>query len=201
MAAGTFSRKYFSSGTYANYRAYVESWAGRVLQKIKHLTQGEKNIVILDVGCAHGYFLLQARREGYHVQGLEYSNFAIRKAKTSIKKEIQKGSILERKIFSKNHANVVVCFDVCEYLSRQEIKIAVKNLVHWSKQYIFFTDIYKHSKWASQKHNPDPHRRTMLSEKEYENLFKAAGASLKEKWNGGTGCDILIFEKIAHLPP
>ena len=196
LDSGKFSHEYFSSGTYADYEAYVESWANRVLRKIHSLTREKKDIKILDVGCAHGYFLAKAKKASFKIGGLEYSNFAIKKAEVSVQKEIRKGSILERGNFPKNHADVVLCFDVCEYLPEPSIMKAVQNLAHWTKEYIFFTDIYKHSKWASYTHNPDPNRITTLSQKEYIDIFRMAGVKLYAKWDGGTGCDILIFKKL-----
>ena len=97
--------------------------------------------------------------------------------------------------FKKNSFDVVVCFDVIYYLTLEETKKAIKNLIDVSRDYIFFNSLYRHSREASQKINPDPLRITVLSKKEYINLFRKNRASIVGSFREDNGGQTLIFKK------
>ncbi len=114
--------------------------------------------------------------------------------KSAVKKKIKKGSILKLP-FKKNSFDAVLCFDVIYYVHPKETAQAIKNLVDVSKEYIFFSSLYRHSLEASQKHNPDPLRLPVLSKKEYISLFRKSGAKLVSHFYSQNSEDILVFKK------
>ena len=191
-----FDKKYFSSGSYNNYEKILTQWVKPEAKRIYQILKDKPSAKILDIGCGFGNLLAELQ-DKYHflVTGIEYSPYAIQRAQSSVKSKIKKGNIL-RSPFKKNNFDLVVCFDVVPHLTLEETKRAVKNLVSVSRNYIFFSSIYRHSIYASQKLNPDPLRLTTLSTKNYINLFSKNGARLIRKFYGENGGDILVFKKI-----
>src|SRR3989338_6599900 len=196
MQSESFNQEYFSSAAYADYQSDVLAYAGAVGRKIASFIQDRPQPRVLDVGCAHGYLIGWLKEKyGFEAAGLGLSDYVISRGEKAVKNQIKKGSILAGRNFKPNSFDAVFCQDVCEYLERRDIDAAAGNLVSWSRGYVFFGDIYKHSIKASQKFNPDPYRLTSLSQKEYIGLFKKAGAEYISKFNGCSGGDIMIFEK------
>jgi len=191
-----FDKNFFSSGAYENYQALLRSWVGKVARRIRRTLKNKGVAKVLDVGCGYGTLLVDLQNKyGFEVTGIEPSSYAIEKASFSVRKKIKKGSILKLS-FKKNSFDAVVCFDVIYYVRPQETFRAIKNLVDVSKEYIFFSSLYRHSWEASQKNNPDPLRQTVLSKKEYINLFFRSGAKLVSHFYSPNGEDILVFRKI-----
>lgn len=190
-----FDKKYFSSGGYDEYETDVSSWISSMAKLIKKHLKGILKPNVLDAGCAHGYLLAELQnKHGINIRGLEYSNFAIRKADKTVRNKIKQWSILTA-VFPKNSFNAVICLDVFSYFTKDEAKRAARQLSYWTNKFIFFSSIYKHSRHASQKLNPDNLRKTTLSQKEYIDIFRAAGVKCIGKRNIGNGGDVLIFKK------
>lgn len=191
-----FDKKYFASGTYKNYEKILAQWVKPMAKRIYQILKDKPSAKILDVGCSFGNLLAELQ-DKYHfsVTGLEISSYAIQRAHHSIRKKIKKGNILKLP-FKKNNFDLVVCFDVIPHLTLKETKKAIKNLINVSRGYIFFSSVYCHSIYASQKHNPDSLRLTTLSIKDYINLFSKNGVKFIRKFYGENGGDILVFKKI-----
>lgn len=196
IPARKFDKNFFSSGFYKNYQALLRLWVKPVAKRIRQTLKDKGAAKILDVGCSFGTLLSELQNKySFKVIGIEPSLYALKKAEPSIKDKIKKGSI-QKLPFPKNSFDAVICFDVIYYLKPEEIKKAVKSLVNVSKEYIFFNSLYRHAPEASQKHNPDNLRLTVLSKKEYINLFLQDGAKLIGHFYAPNGGDTLIFRKI-----
>lgn len=191
-----FDKNFFSSGVYRNYKKVLSEWVKPVAKKIYKRLKDKPSPKILDAGCGFGNLLAEFQNK-YHfqVQGLEHSYYARLKADSSVRKKIQKGSILTPP-FERNSFDAVICFDVVLYFTLEETKKVIQNLVDISNRYIFFTSIYRHSRDASQKNNPDPLRKVVLPKKEYIDIFSQSGAKFIENFYGENGGDILVFKKI-----
>jgi len=192
-----FNRQYFNSGSYKNYRKEADRWVPYVAKKINKII-GKGPARILDVGCAHGYLIAELQNKYKHsVRGIDFSTYAVNNSKHSVRKKISQGNILNLP-FEKNNFDVVISLDVINYLkSEDEVAAAARSLVNTSKKYIFFGAIFKHSWTASQKWNPDKLRKSVLSKKEYCEIFKKDGAKLAESFDSENGGAILVFKK--HL--
>ncbi|MFH2061642.1 MAG: class I SAM-dependent methyltransferase [Candidatus Beckwithbacteria bacterium] len=71
---------------------------------------------LLEIGCGNGFFLLEAKRQGYRkVKGVEPSLDAIKKTPNSIKKEI-KNTMFSRKLFKKNSFDVICFFQTFDHI-------------------------------------------------------------------------------------
>lgn len=190
-----FDKKFFSTGAYKNYKSNIAEWVEPRAKRIYRLLRNNPSAEILDVGCGFGNLIAELQNKyNFSVHGLDLSSYAIEKADPSVRKKIKMGNILKLP-FKKNSFDLVICFDVIYYLTPKETIKAIKNLIRVTREYIFFNSIYRHSRWASQKQNPDPLRVTTLSEKDYINIFSQNGAKLVEKFYCWSGGDILVFKK------
>jgi len=190
-----FNKKFFTSGAYKNYKEILSEWVAPVAKRIYLILKNKPSAKILDVGCGFGDLIAELQNKyNFSVEGLDCSSYAIRKAQPSVRKKIKKGNILKL-FFKENNFDVVVCFDTIYYLILKETKKAIKNLVDVSRDYIFFNSIYRHSRDASPKYNPDPLRITVLSKKEYINLFSQNGAKFIKSFREENGGETLIFQK------
>lgn len=193
IGAEKFNEKYFKTGNYENYKENALIWTGRVARRIKRAS-GKSMPRILDVGCAHGYLMEAALNIGCEVEGLEYSDYVIKEATEVVRSKIKKGNIIEA-CFKDDEFDVVVCFNVLEYIPEGQVEMALKNLVKWTNDLVFFTTCFKHSRYASQKHSPDELRMTIKTEKEWIEIFQNVGASRLMTFYDGGGGDILVFRK------
>ncbi len=191
-----FDRKYFSSGSYKDYKKETDRWVPYVAWKISKIV-GKLPAKALDAGCAQGYLIAELQnKHDFSVSGIDLSSFAINNSEPSVRKKISRGNVLNLP-FGKNKFDAVICFDVINYLkSSDEVPAAIKNLVSISKKYIFFGAIFKHSWAASQKYNPDKFRNSALSKKEYIDIFRKNGARLAQIFDGRNGGTTLVFRKI-----
>jgi 2-polyprenyl-3-methyl-5-hydroxy-6-metoxy-1,4-benzoquinol methylase len=190
---GMFSETYFQGGNYKDYKEIALVWTGRVARRIRRAS-GKKHPQVLDVGCAHGYLMVALQEEGCQVKGLEYSRYVMKKAERAVCETIEEGSVLDDK-FPPNEFDVVVCLNVLEYIPEDQVEKALRNLVRWTSDLIFFTTCFKHSRYASQKHSPDNLRITIKTEKEWIDIFQRVGAAYKETFYDGGGGDVLVFRK------
>lgn len=190
-----FGKKYFSSGSYDNYKKEADRWAPIVARKINKIIGGNP-VEILDVGCAHGYLIAELQNKfGHSVEGVDFSPYAVKSSEKSVRNKIRRGNILKLP-FRKNEFDALICLDVINYLEEDEIPKAIQNLARISKEHIFFGAIFKHSWTASQRWNPDEFRKSALTKKEYVKLFKKYGAKLAGSFDGENGGALLIFKKL-----
>lgn len=189
-----FDKKYFSSGSYKNYEKEISRWVPYVAKKISNIIN-KKNAKILDVGCAQGYLIAALQNNyNYSVKGVDFSSYAVKKSEMSVRKKISQGDILNLS-FRKDSFDAVICLDVINYLEKDEIAKAIKNLTKIAKEYIFFGAIFKHAWTSSQKWNPDKFRKSILAKKEYIDIFRRRGARLIQVFDGENGGSILVFQK------
>jgi SAM-dependent methyltransferase len=99
---------------------YVQEEAGRRQSAdiiLKYLKKLNKKGRILDVGCATGFLLDQARKQGWEVYGVELSAWAVDYAKDKLQlPNITQGSLKDAG-YPANFFDVVVLKDVIEHLT------------------------------------------------------------------------------------
>ena len=84
---------------------------------LKYLKKINKKGRILDVGCATGFLLDQARKQGWEVYGVELSAWAVDYAKNKLQlPNITQGSLKDAN-YPDNFFDVVVLKDVIEHLT------------------------------------------------------------------------------------
>lgn len=80
----------------------------------RHL--GGRTGTLLEIGCGWGDFLLEARRRGFQVSGIEFSPDATAVANRRLEAECVKSGILEENSFEPGSFDVVAFFDVIEHV-------------------------------------------------------------------------------------
>ncbi|MBW2976429.1 class I SAM-dependent methyltransferase [Candidatus Woesearchaeota archaeon] len=99
-------------GEYLKEKGNIQSTFNRRLKKINKFSKRGK---LLDVGCAFGFFLELAKKDGWDVKGLEISKYAYAYAKEKLKLPAV-NKTLEKARFKANSFGVVTLFDVIEHL-------------------------------------------------------------------------------------
>ncbi len=70
---------------------------------------------LLEIGCGNGFFLEEAKRQGYDVYGIEPGEASVMKAKPSIKKHIII-DIFKPGQFKRNFFDVICCFQTFDHI-------------------------------------------------------------------------------------
>ena len=99
---------------------YVQEEAGRRASArsiLKYLKKLKKSGKILDVGCATGFLLDEARKEGWEVYGVELSTWAVDYARQKLQLPNITQALLKDANYPDNFFDVVVLKDVIEHLT------------------------------------------------------------------------------------
>lgn len=82
----------------------------------------------LDVGCGCGYAVHSMRYYGVDCDGIDISEYAVKNAYQLAAGHIEVGSCTELPIETINHYDLILCNDVLEHLSEEDIKKTIINL-------------------------------------------------------------------------
>lgn len=120
FVAGYYSKGYFTGereyGAYADYqkdKTYILKNMQKFLTKIHTYKSGGR---LLDVGCAMGFFVELAMKNGFDAYGFDPSDYAVGEAKKTLHGRIQKGMI-QGVDYKEKSFDVITLFDVVEHLS------------------------------------------------------------------------------------
>ncbi len=115
-----YSKSYFESqDSTFGYNNYIED--EKILRKNARYILAEfpkfKNYQpkILDIGCAHGFLLDEARKLGWKTQGLEFSAEAVSYAVNKLNLNVSTGSITQVE-FPENNFDIITMMGVIEHL-------------------------------------------------------------------------------------
>lgn len=117
--ASLYGPGYFTSSG-AGYRDYVgeeatHRWqAGRYLRRLQQM--GVRPGRMLDVGCAAGFFLDEARLHGWEVRGCDVSGYAAEIARNRLGLAVDVGNFLELD-YPPEHFDCITCLNVFEHLT------------------------------------------------------------------------------------
>jgi len=115
--AALYDEAYYTGGSeqvFANYIGEEQSrraWARRKLWGIR-LRHAHGRL--LDVGCAAGFFLIEAQRH-YEVQGVEFSEFSSSFAREKMGLNVFTGT-LQQAALPANHFDIITLWDVIEHV-------------------------------------------------------------------------------------
>ena len=93
-----------------------------------------KPINLLDLGCGRGCYLRYLENNGFGCVGLEKSYFAIQNK--LCESTIILGDITEFTEDLKYH-DLVLCLDILEHLTEEELDIALENIFQYGKRFVF----------------------------------------------------------------
>lgn len=100
---------------YTNYLKDETNIRKTFARRLKGLEQFVKNGKLLDVGCAAGFFLDEAHKRGWQVQGLDVSSFAVDYAAKRFGYDVRQGSLTEHQYPAGNY-DLVTLWDVIEHV-------------------------------------------------------------------------------------
>ncbi|PJZ68163.1 2-polyprenyl-3-methyl-5-hydroxy-6-metoxy-1,4-benzoquinol methylase [Leptospira perolatii] len=88
--------------------------------KILRKFQEPTNKSLYEIGCASGFFLDEARKEGYSVSGIELSKTEVQFAKKTLSLDVVSGSFLETEFLPDSKFDTVCAFFVVEHFPEAE---------------------------------------------------------------------------------
>ena len=100
---------------YTNYLKDEPNIRRTFAGRLKRLSQFVQPGKLLDVGCAAGFFLDEARKIGWQVQGLDVSSFAVQYAAEHFGVDVQQGSFTDLN-FPANSYDLISMWDVIEHV-------------------------------------------------------------------------------------
>ncbi len=121
-----YNKKYYKNSSFETYEPSIYGYTEYLKEKkfivatfqkrLEQIQKFSKVGRLLDIGCAFGFFLEPARKNGWDVQGLEISEIAYNHSKNKLKLPVLNKTLEEAK-FKSNSFDVVTMFDVIEHLS------------------------------------------------------------------------------------
>ena len=115
-----YNEKYYNSGTKIGYQNYLADEinhrenAINLLEAVSRINE-LKGLKVLDVGCAHGFLLDEARERGCEVFGAELSKCAYEYAKNELKLDVFNAE-LDYEVFAPGYFDVVFMVGTIEHL-------------------------------------------------------------------------------------
>jgi 2-polyprenyl-3-methyl-5-hydroxy-6-metoxy-1,4-benzoquinol methylase len=118
--AAVYDERYFrseDSGTvgYADYLGDEANIRRTFARRLERLERWVRPGRVLDVGCAAGFFLDEARRRGWTPQGLDVSAFAVQYARTRFGCDVRHAGLLEASLPAAAY-DLVTMWDVIEHV-------------------------------------------------------------------------------------
>jgi 2-polyprenyl-3-methyl-5-hydroxy-6-metoxy-1,4-benzoquinol methylase len=95
-----------------------ETFRGRLNWLERYLERGK----LLDVGCAVGFFISEAQKRGWQVQGMDVSGFAVEYARDKFGLDVQHGS-LDTLDYAEGAYDLVTMWDVIEHVPDPKLYI------------------------------------------------------------------------------
>lgn len=100
---------------YADYGKDKQTIQRNMKRYLIKITSFKNSGIILDIGCAYGFFLELAEKAGFKPHGIEVSKYAADIAKKKFGKNISHKS-LSKADLKKNYFDVITMFDILEHL-------------------------------------------------------------------------------------
>ncbi len=85
------------------------------VRRLRHIEQFVKPGRLLDIGCAAGFFMDEARARGWSVQGVDVSDFAVEYARQRFGYDVRRGSLLDQDYPLESY-DLVTMWDVIEHV-------------------------------------------------------------------------------------
>ncbi|UTJ06383.1 class I SAM-dependent methyltransferase [Arcobacter roscoffensis] len=177
--ARKFGKEFFDGDRSHGYGgfSYNSRFWEPVVPTFKEYYNLDENSKILDIGCAKGFMLYDFKRliPGIEVQGIDISSYAIENAKEEVKEFLQVGDA--RKLpFPDNHFDLVISITTLHNLTKEDMKIALKEIMRVTKKDVFITlDAYRDDEEKKRMDAWNLTALTMMHTKEWEEFFKECG--------------------------
>ncbi|EKD86533.1 MAG: methyltransferase type 11 [uncultured bacterium] len=142
----------------------------------KFINAKNKNVKILEIGCANGFFLDELYKNGYkNVNGVEPGEGSVNRAAENIRKEI-KINIFDRKLFNKNTFDIILCFHTLDHVVDPNLFLKDVNLLLKKKGKVLFvvhdTDALSAKLFGQKSPIFDIEHIFLFNKNTLENIFK-----------------------------
>jgi ubiquinone/menaquinone biosynthesis C-methylase UbiE len=166
-----FNKEFFTTDAYDDYLQRFEKQGLGYALRLKKFLNPKKDWKFLDIGCGMGGIVLALRKMGFRAFGTEISPFCFKES--PVRQWMEFGDMVNLP-FKDNSFNVSICIDVTYYLTKKELKKAIKDLSRITKKYIYIETISRGAKNSKQKINPDPLRKgkSLLTSQQLISLLK-----------------------------
>jgi SAM-dependent methyltransferase len=116
-----YDEQYFSGGDYPNYVGNEASLRRSMLRHLDQMAPFCTNrSTLLEIGCAYGFFLDEARTRFDRVVGIDVAASAVERARNELGVEAYAGAFLELPLESASF-DVVCLWDTVEHLARPDL--------------------------------------------------------------------------------
>jgi len=117
-----YYRDYAESGPSYEHSEYWIDFFGKIADR---LIEDFRPTSTLDAGCAIGLLVEALRDRGVEAEGIDFSEFAIGKARADIRGFLSVGSITDP---LPRRYDLITCFEVLEHLTPEDAEQAIANL-------------------------------------------------------------------------
>ena len=184
--ARKFSKDFFDGDRKYGYGGfhYNQKYWQNVIPTFQEYYLLDKTSKVLDIGCAKGFMLYDFTQHipGISVSGIDISEYAIENAKEEVKNNLLVADA--RKLpFEDNSFDLVVSITTLHNLSKDDMKIALKEIMRVTKKDAFITlDAYRNEEEKKAMEAWNLTALTMMSTAEWEEFFKEVGYTSNYYW-------------------
>lgn len=115
-----YEEDYFASGKegrgYASYAEREDEYLVTFAEEIRTISTFVPRGSILDVGCAHGYFVRAALEAGYDAYGVDVSGSAVEAARRWVGNRVYKGRVETARELRGQRFDVIYCSQLIEHI-------------------------------------------------------------------------------------
>ena len=156
---------------------YLERFWQPVIPTIIENYQINNSSVVLDVGCAKGFFLYDLKQElpGISISGIDISEYAIENAKPEVKENLQVANATKLP-FKDDSFDFVMSINTLHNLNREDCAISLQEIERVSRGDSFITvDAYRNDEEKARMEAWNLTALTMMAVDEWKEFFLEIG--------------------------
>ena len=156
---------------------YLERFWQPVIPTIIENYQINNSSVVLDVGCAKGFFLYDLKQElpGISISGIDISEYAIENAKPEVKENLQVANATKLP-FKDDSFDFVMSINTVHNLNREDCAISLQEIERVSRGDSFITvDAYRNDDEKARMEAWNLTALTMMAVDEWKEFFLEIG--------------------------
>ena len=156
---------------------YLERFWQPVIPTIIENYQINNSSVVLDVGCAKGFFLYDLKQElpGISISGIDISEYAIENAKPEVKENLQVANATKLP-FKDDSFDFVMSINTVHNLNREDCAISLQEIERVSRGDSFITvDAYRNDEEKARMEAWNLTALTMMAVDEWKEFFLEIG--------------------------
>jgi len=173
---GFYDREYYTGKKGENKIDYVESFIGRLINRIANYYRAKmikiflKPKSCLDVGCGTGALVKQMRELGIDAYGVEISKDALNLAHKDTRPFLKLADITNLP-HPDSQFDLVLTYDVLEHLERSKLSKAVEETARVAKHYVLHKIYTRENLWITWLHGNDFSHVSVFTKRFWRNLF------------------------------